>query len=84
MYSVLFLSFPVFLGFIISCLFPVLLPVFFCLSSLCLAPPSFYSPTSDSVQLCVNQPSVCTCSPVPCLDCPFSSCERLSVLTVDY
>lgn len=59
MYTVLFLSFPVFLGVIISCLVPVLLPVFFffcCFSSLCLAPPSFSSPTSAALcqsALCV-------------------------------
>lgn len=58
MYTVLFLSFPVFLGVIVSCLVPVLLPVFFffCFSSLCLAPPSFSSPTSAALcqsALCV-------------------------------
>lgn len=64
MYTVLFLSFPVFLGVIISYLVPVLLPVFFfffCFSSLCLAPPSFSSPTSAA--LCQSAP-VCTCGPV--------------------
>lgn len=63
MYTVLFLSFPVFLGVIISCLVPVLLPVlFFFVSPLCVWPRPLF--LHLHLQLCVSQPSVCTCGPV--------------------
>lgn len=63
MYTVLFLSFPVFLGVIISCLVPVLLPVFFLfVSPLCVWPRPLF--LHLHLQLCVSQPSVCTCGPV--------------------
>lgn len=56
MYTVLFLSFPVFLGVIISCLVPVLLPVFFFLfvSPLCVWPRPLF--LHLHLQLCVSQP----------------------------
>lgn len=63
MYTVPSLSFPVFLGVIISCLVPVLLPVFFFfVSPLCVWPRPLF--LHLHLQLCVSQPSVCTCSPV--------------------
>lgn len=58
MYTVLFLSFPVFLGVIISCLVPVLLPgFFFCLFLLFVFGPALffftYICSSVSVSPCV-------------------------------